>query len=250
MIIFGLSWPSPGVLTEWAPSAFGLPSRTARPITFLGLSSFVTEANHAGRRPLYLRLALRGGIALLNDSLGFDLDLPWYDGDLTKDRPGENALGSIRLGARWWVLSLGELHLGPSLRLGLPSGQQSLDWRPATIEPALLLDWELTTWLTLHSNIMLTIATNLDQTGVSLVYSLGGSFQLWRTLRSGIELASLYGLRYPEAMGNPSPLLVSGGISYDFTRTRLGAVCGFGITEETHRMLGSFTAGLFYDLLF
>jgi len=134
--------------------------------------------------------------------------------------------------------------------VSLPSGQQALDFRPAAIEPALLMDWEITRRLTLRSNMILAIATDLDLTAVSFGYTLGASLDIWRGLAAGLELATIYGLSYPDELGNPSPWVASGGLSYTFARSRLGALVGLGLSEDAHSLLGDITFGIYYDLLY
>lgn len=232
--------PSPPVWEAARPGA-GLPTRAARPLTHVGLSAFVAGTQGSGSAPR-LRLALRGELAI--GPVGLDLDVPWYHANPGADAAESNEMGDLRVGTRVVVLEKRGITLAPSLRITVPTGGGSESLR---LEPGLLVDWEVAPWVTLGTNQILLVATDLDETWLAWAGSVQAAFRAlpWLSLGAGLELAIPFFGAEPDVA-----LSASGVVWFHLGRARIGLVAGGPLTSAARASLGTFSAGLTLDLGF
>lgn len=241
-------------LLEWgAVAGVALPARDGRPRTRLGISSALGAARGStSEDPLFLRLALRGELALWR-RLGLDVDLPWFNGNLRQDDAGGNELGNLRLGARFVAGHVYGIALLPSLRLTLPTAQAEAvgQWRALAIEPALIAEWRgLGDRLTLNTNLVLPIQTDGDSTRLFLAQTLGAAYRFYRGLSAGLEFDWMVSLRDPPGTARTFPLLGALAVAYELSRARFTLSAGFGLDEDARRSHGVFSTGLTIDIFF
>ena len=245
-------WPQLPVGLQGHRPGPGLPSRSARPVTHLGLGAVVAGSPREPDQEVMLRLALRSGLALLGGRLGLDLDLPWFHADVTEDRAGGSDLGDIRLGARFLALDASGLRLTPTLRVSTPTAGLARARDSFLVEPGVIVEWSPHKLLTLNTNQLLVLDAALNE-GADLALYYAGSFsasvRLWRVSLAA-ELTTAFGLN--DAAG-PEParaLALGGAARLHLDRFRVSLQAGGGLNDDGRAMVGRFTAGLALDVGF
>ena len=250
------SWMAAPVALEGPRPGPGLPARAARPMTGLGVSTFVTEAATPGAEDLLVRLALRGELALLDGDLGLDLDLPVLLINTDRDTAGGNDIGDIRVGIKYLALDRAGVALTPSLRVTAPSGgyaRQRYGYdrqRYGTmLEPGVLLEWA---WrmLTLNTN-QIFIADLAPDFDPALAYAgtYAAAVRLWR-LSLVAELDTVFGIQDPAGADTVKALGLGGAVRLHLDRARIGLAGGGGLNEDGQQVMGNFSVGLTLDLGF
>lgn len=250
-------------LLEWGgPAGLGLPSRDDRPRSYLRLSSHLgalrpTDTKLLGnthRRasdPLPLRLALGAGLALAQDRIGLDLEMPWYQSDLERDEAGQNDLGNLRVGARFIAWQRSGFTLTPSLRVTIPTANPGADRRATTFEPAAILAWRgLNDRLVINTNLVLPLQTDFDSLHLIVGQTLGAAYRVWRGLSLGLELDALISLHATAGKPRIIPILAGAQASYGAHRYRITVTTGAGLDTDAQRRYGRFSVGLSAEIFF
>lgn len=232
----GFEWPlvPPGL--ELYRSAAGLPMRSARPVSRLGISAFAAGSADA---PL-LRFGVAGELAL--GRWGFEAELPVFQADPTSDSVRSNELGDARLGFRYLALDRAGVALAPSLRLLLPTGAGAQG--RVRFEPGVLLDYQVLSRLVVFTNQVTRIDTDF---GDVIEFGYAGSYGLnyrpapWFSV--GVELDTAW-------EDGRFGLGASAAVWFHLGRLRIGLGGGAGLGESGRALLGDFTAGLTADVGF
>lgn len=260
-------WPEFPAALEGAYPAAGVPGRSARPVTRVGLLTYVgRRAPRWSRDPgerTFVGLNLRGELALLSRRLGLDLELPLLQADLTDDPQSKSDLGDLRLGARYLALRWGGLALSPSLRLSLPTGGGGRIRRSLGLEPGVVLEWTWRGLLLLSTTQVLGLDLQVSAddpapgetrgegtTGLiySASYDLGLRF-LQRFVLAA-ELLTVITALQPWELPAQQGLAAGGAFRVDIDRLRLGLFGGAGLNDDGQALFGHYSVGLSLDLGF
>ncbi len=246
-------WPEMPASFEWSLSGPGLPSRAAKPVSMVGLSSFIQQTPPAndGSTDIALRLALRGQLAFWKQRASVDVDLPWLQTGLLKDAVNQNRLGDFRLGAKIVAFEHEKFLLSPSLRLRFPTGGLPRAQRDMGLEPGVLVAWKPVPNLHLSSNQILVIATDFGpNTALYYSSSYAVAWRLWKFLSVGIEFDMGIGLLEPNQTNVAVAMGLGGSIRFHLDRFRVGIVGGGALNDAGRRLFGGFTLGLTLDIGF
>jgi len=241
-------WHDAPVALESVRKGPGLPARSARPMTGLGTSVFVSQADFT--EDIHMRLAFRGEIALLDGDLGFDLDLPVMLVNATLDGANDSDFGDIRVGARYLALDRWGLALSPSLRVTAPSGGYARNRFGTLLEPGLLLEWTWRELLTIGTN-QVFIADLAPDFDAALHYAgtYGASVRLGR-FSIAAELDTVFGIQEPGLDELTTAVGLGGALRVHLDRARIGLAGGAGLNDDGQRLMGRFSVGLTADLGF
>jgi hypothetical protein len=247
--------PPEGVVAlEWGHPALGVPAQSARPSTFLGLTTFVAGPRRTddpgAPEPVVLRLALRGGISLMRGRIGADADLPWFDSNLSIDGGGQSELGDLRLGGRFVALARPSWTLTPALRLTLPTGGFPRDHRRPLLEPAVIGEWRYRDRLTVCANLALAIQAGSDAAGLFQTTTLGAGLRLWRQLTLSAELDLQLRLRDADDLDRAAGLAAGAALAWRGSLVRAGVAAGAGLNADGQELYGRYSTGLFVELGF
>ena len=247
----GYEWPEFPSTTEWSGAGSG-PSRWAIPATFFGISSALTESRRFDdARPLYFRFAFRGGVALLKGKLGLDLDVPWLQINTAGESANLSKLGDIRLGARFVALQMEKVVLTPSLRFTFPTGGFVRSRRDLLVEPGVLFEWKVLSWLRVNTNQVLMLGTDFgDNLSLFYVSSYGVEARFLKFVSVALELDMSIGLTGPDNVGGQFGLGLSSAVRLHFDRLRVGVVGGVGLTDGARMIMGGYTVGITLDVGF
>ncbi len=249
-------WPEMPAMLEWASANAGLSSRAARPLSMVGLTSFVqqdTSQPVGTEREVLLRFAVRGQLALWKNRVGIDLDVPWLQVGLIGDSANINRLGDFRMGARVVAWEHPQALITPSLRVRFPTGSRAeQQLRDFGFEPGLLIAWMPHSMVHLNTNQIFVL--NTDFSGpLKWLYSstYGVMIKPLSFLSLGVELQLALG---PDPSPNATDLLVGlglgGVIRFHIDRFRIGLVGGGALNDGAQRLIGGFNVGLTFDVGF
>ncbi len=205
-----------GLILPVPLAVLGLPGRTVQPRTQV-YALVGAGSTQASQSFTVGRLDVGGELALLQQRLSFDLNVPLlYHSNLvpTSDpslAQSGAAFGDVSLGARGLPLQAlgGRLLLGPLLRLQLPTGsfpREATKGRPVIIDPAIGLAAILGRF-GLQTTQGITAAVNLPQNQVRWAMSYIAEVQLWK-LALLAQLDASLGL----TAGAPAAASVGGGV--------------------------------------
>lgn len=250
----GFVWPTVTPGLEWPLSGTGLPSRAAQPVSMVGLTSHLHKQplpNDATGSEFVLRMAVRGELALWQNRLGLDLDLPWLLTSLTRDRNISNPLGDFRLGLKFVAWRSSSLILTPSLRFRFPTGGTHTNRYDMGWEPGLLLAWFPHPMLYIGSNQILVCNTDFSPS-VSLLYSSSYALAIRPLpyLSLGLELNMAIRLLDFSPSAVSVGLGLGGSLRFLFDRFRLGLVAHGPLHPEGQQLLGGLTLGISMDIGF
>ncbi len=249
-------WPMAPAAFEWSRPGPGLPSRSARPSTYSGISSLVADRDAgAGDREVAVRMALRGGLTLWQGRVGLDADLPWFASDITRDETGYSDLGDLRFGARLVAWHGLDMTVTPSLRLTAPTAGYPSSRRVLSFEPGLLFEWRLSRLLTIGTNQVLVADADLrrdERADSSLFYASAYYINVrpltW--LSATAELGVAVALAGPPDLVRTMPISLGGTLWFHPGRIRVGVTAAAGVTDDARRLLGQYTVGLSLDLAY
>jgi len=232
-----------GLETENRMIATGMPA--VLPEGFVGFHS--RAGTGEGKAPATLSVTLVAETALLEETLGLDAGLTFFQSSLDGET-AQSGLGDLVLGGRYLALHGEVIALAPSLRLRLPLSEREGS-RVMGFEPGVMARFALTEGFWIDTRQAVVIASDFGDVGTHLAYD--GTFIVgvrpMELLGIGAQFDASVSLSTPEEVESWTALAVGLSVYLHLGRVRLGFGAGLGLGEEGKAHYGELSGMLTVD---